>query len=100
MRTKKTRSELSDATAPAQVKGACGICLYTRRYTKSVADFLSAHRCTGRYLLTLAAGMAGTGAISIVANWEKFYQAGFSAQFWGQMLAPIEFGDGAFRLGD
>jgi solute:Na+ symporter, SSS family len=66
-----------------------GFALYTRRYTRSVADFLSANRCAGRYLLTLAAGMAGIGAISIVANWEQFYQAGFSAQFWGQMLAPI-----------
>lgn len=29
------------------------------------------------------------GAISIVAMWEQFYQAGFTAMFWGQMLAPI-----------
>ncbi|MEX1118546.1 MAG: hypothetical protein WEB60_07100 [Terrimicrobiaceae bacterium] len=66
-----------------------GFALYTRRYTKSVADFLSANRCAGRYLLTIAGGMAGIGAISIVASWEQFYQAGFTAMFWGQMLAPI-----------
>jgi len=66
-----------------------GSALYTRRYTKSVADFLSANRCAGRYLLTIASGMAGIGAISIVAQWEQFYQAGFAALFWGQMLAPI-----------
>jgi solute:Na+ symporter, SSS family len=66
-----------------------GFALYTRRYTKSVADFLSANRCAGRYLLTIAGGMAGIGAISIVAMWEQFYQAGFTAQFWGQLLAPL-----------
>lgn len=66
-----------------------GFALYTRRYTNSVADFLSANRCAGRYLLTVASGMAGIGAISIVAMWEKFYQAGFTAQFWGSMFAPL-----------
>lgn len=63
--------------------------VFTRRYTRSVADFLAANRCAGRYLLTMAQGMAGMGAISIVANFEKFYQAGFAAGWWGQMLAPI-----------
>ncbi|MBC2592839.1 sodium:solute symporter [Ruficoccus amylovorans] len=63
--------------------------LYSRRYTRSVADFLSANRCAGRYLLTVASGAAGIGAISIVAQWENAYQAGFASQFWGQMMAPI-----------
>lgn len=63
--------------------------LYTRRYTRSVADFLSANRCAGRYLLTVASGMSGIGAITIVAQWEQIYQAGFAAQFWGQMMAPL-----------
>lgn len=66
-----------------------GFALYTRQYTRSVADFLSANRCAGRYLLTVASGTSGMGAISIVAMWEQFYQAGFTAMFWGQMLAPI-----------
>ncbi len=66
-----------------------GFSLYTRRYTKSVADFLSANRCAGRYLLTIAGGMAGIGAISIVAMWEQYYQAGFTALFWAEILAPI-----------
>ena len=63
--------------------------IVTKRHTRSVADFLSANRCAGRYLLTVASGMAMLGAISIVAQWEQVYQAGFSGQFWGQMLAPI-----------
>ncbi len=32
------------------------VATYARRYTKSVADFLSANRCAGRYLLTVKAG--------------------------------------------
>jgi len=66
-----------------------GYAFYAQRFTRSVADFLSANRCAGRYLLTVAAGASGMGAISIVAMWEQFYQAGFTAQFWGQMLAPL-----------
>ncbi len=66
-----------------------GFALHTRRYSRSVADFLSANRCAGRYLLTVASGMAGIGAVSIVAMWEQFYQAGFTAQFWGTMMAPL-----------
>jgi SSS family solute:Na+ symporter len=66
-----------------------GAAIYTRQYTRSVADFLSANRCAGRYLLTVASGMSGLGAITIVAQWEQVYQAGFSSLFWGQMMAPL-----------
>src|SRR5690606_24266757 len=57
--------------------------------TKSVADFLAANRCAGRYLLTMATGMAGLGAISIAAQFEQFYQAGFGGLWWAQMMAPL-----------
>ena len=66
-----------------------GLAWYTRRFTRSVADFLSANRCAGRYLLTIADGMAGLGAVSIVASWEQFYQGGFAALHWGGLMAPL-----------
>lgn len=66
-----------------------GAAWYSRRYTKSVADFLSANRCGGRYMLTIADGMAGLGAVSIVASWEKYYQGGFASMHWGTMFAPL-----------
>jgi len=69
--------------------GLLGISLWAMRLTRSVSDFLSANRCAGRYLLTLADGMAGFGVITLVANFEKFYEAGFGAFWWGMILAPL-----------
>lgn len=66
-----------------------GVALYTRRYTRSVSDFLSGNRCAGRYLLTLSEGMAAMGLVGIMANFEKFYKAGFAASWWGLMMGPI-----------
>ncbi|WP_308950903.1 sodium:solute symporter family protein [Thalassobacterium maritimum] len=66
-----------------------GICLFARTLNKSVADFLAANRMGGRYLLAVGQGMTGLGAISIAANFEKYYQTGFSAYWWAKMVAPI-----------
>jgi SSS family solute:Na+ symporter len=57
--------------------------LVSRRYMKSVADFLSAGRSAGRYLLIISGGMAGLCAITIIANWEAGYVTGFSLNYWG-----------------
>jgi len=65
------------------------LALFSGRLTKSVADFLAANRCAGRYLLTVADGAAGLGAITIMANFEKFYEAGFGGAWWGSMMAPL-----------
>lgn len=63
--------------------------VYARSLTRSVSDFLAANRCAGRYLLTLADGMAGFGVVALVANFQKFYEAGFGAFWWGMILAPL-----------
>ena len=55
---------------------------YTRRYNRSVADFLVANRCAGRYLICVSHGIAGIGAISIVAMFQMYYNAGFTAAWW------------------
>ena len=54
----------------------------TKRYTQSVADFLAANRCAGRYLITVSHGVAGLGAITIIATFELHYNAGFTAIWW------------------
>jgi len=63
--------------------------LTTRRFSRGVTDFLSANRCAGRYLLTLSDGLGAAGLVGAIANFEKFYQAGFAASWWGLMMGPI-----------
>ena len=58
-----------------------------RRHANSVSGFLSANRLAGRYLLSIDG--INTGAISMVALWELVYNAGYAAQWWGGMSAPI-----------
>ena len=55
---------------------------YTRKYAGSVVNFLAAGRCAGRYIIAVAEGVAGWGAISAVAAFEMYYKAGFSIRWW------------------
>ena len=55
----------------------------TRRHMRGVSGYLAAGRLAGRYLLTISAGIAGVGAISVVAFLEMGYQAGFAQWWWG-----------------
>ena len=66
------------------------IAIYSRRYSHSVADFLAANRCAERYLLSISQGIAGVGSISIIAGFEMYYQAGFTAAWW-QLLQIVVF---------
>ncbi len=54
----------------------------SRRYMQSVADFLSAGRTAGRYLITVSQGMSQLGSITIVGMWEMNYVAGFNLRWW------------------
>ena len=65
------------------------IALVSKRFMTSVSDFLAGNRSAGRYLLTMAEGAAGVGTINIIANWEQYFQVGFSAMWWGSMLGPL-----------
>ena len=51
-------------------------------YIRTVADFLSAGRCAGRYLLSVADGSAGLGLITMVGMFEMYYRTGNSIGFW------------------
>jgi SSS family solute:Na+ symporter len=61
----------------------------SRRYMRSVADFLAAGRTAGRYLLTVSQGMAALGAISVVGFLEQNYVAGFALTWWGFTTAVV-----------
>jgi len=69
--------------------GLLGAVLVTKRYMQSVADFLAAGRTAGRYMLSVAAGMAGLGAITVVANFEMNFEAGFTMAWWGQSMGIV-----------
>jgi SSS family solute:Na+ symporter len=60
----------------------------TRRHARSVSGFLAANRCAGRYLITVAYGMAQVGVISLVWFWQQYYDVGFTSVFWGWMEGP------------
>jgi len=63
---------------------------FTRKACKGVADFLSANRSAGRYLLSISQGMAATGVITCVALFEMYSEAGLPPAWWGMMLLPVE----------
>ena len=48
--------------------GILGFAFWAKRFNRSVSDFLSANRCGGRYVLSVAGGMAVLGAISFPAE--------------------------------
>lgn len=59
----------------------------SRTYMRSVADFLSAGRTAGRYLVCVAEGIAALGAISVIADFEMNYEAGFALTWWNFTMA-------------
>ena len=65
------------------------VSLSTRTLVKSVADFLSANRMAGRYLLTIASQMGGVGVVTFVAWFEATFSAGITPQWWKLIETPI-----------
>ena len=65
------------------------VLLYCNRYMRNAADFLAASRCAGRYVLSIAQGVAGFAVISSVATFEMFYRAGFASMWWSFLSSPL-----------
>jgi len=59
-----------------------GVVRLSKQYMRSVADFLSAGRTAGRYMISMSQGMSALGSITIVGMWEMNYVAGFSLRWW------------------
>lgn len=60
----------------------------TTRYTNSVAAFLSANRCGGRYIVSISKEMAGLSVITLVGYFEVGYQIGYTQIWWGLVEGP------------
>ena len=58
------------------------------RLTRSVAGFLAAERCGGRYLITVANNAAMVGVISLVWFFEQNYEVGYTTYWWTLMEGP------------
>jgi SSS family solute:Na+ symporter len=56
---------------------------------KGVADFLSGGRMAGRYLLAVAKGEQGVGAVVFVALFEVISKSGFVLTWWGWLSVPV-----------
>src|SRR5687768_15771920 len=64
------------------------VAVYTRRFVKSVADFLSAGRCAGRYLLANARGESDSGLANTMSKFEVILVSGFVLNFWEKISVP------------
>lgn len=62
---------------------------YTKRYMRSVADFVSGGRVAGRYLLAVARGEMASGAVVFVASFEVIRLSGFTLTWWGWINVPV-----------
>ncbi|MEM8738868.1 MAG: sodium:solute symporter [Planctomycetota bacterium] len=67
----------------------CGMSWWLSRVSKSVADFMAAGRCAGRFVLSMANDMGGFAAIFVVATFEQFYVSGYPGAWWSIMTMPI-----------
>ena len=65
------------------------IAFYSKKYVKSVVDYLVAGRVAGRYVLTVGDLTAGLGLITLVATVEANYQTGFAVAFWQALTIPV-----------
>ena len=62
---------------------------YSRHYVRGVADFLSAGRLCGRYLICVADMTSALSIMGLVAYVEVHYRTGFSLVFWNKLTMPI-----------
>src|SRR3954466_13608642 len=66
-----------------------GVATYTKRYVKSVADFLAAGRCARRYLLANARGESDSGLANTIKGFEIVLVSGFVVSFWEKISIPV-----------
>jgi solute:Na+ symporter, SSS family len=66
-----------------------GMGYYSRRYVRSVADFLSAGRVCGRYVICASDVANALSIITLVAYVESHYKTGFAIGFWMRVIGPI-----------
>src|SRR3954467_9205167 len=66
-----------------------GVALYTRRFVRSVADFLAGGRCAGRYLIANAYGESAAGVANTMSKFEMIMISGFTLTYWNSLSAAV-----------
>ena len=66
-----------------------GVALFMRRYLRSVADFLAASRCAGRYVICTAVAETGAWGMGFVSWLEAFSKTGFSLNLWSSFAGFV-----------
>ena len=72
-----------------------GVATYSRRYSRSVADFLAGNRCAGRYLLCIASGILGVEGL--VLQMQLGYDVGLAGGWWQFLTNPISHHSGTIQ---
>lgn len=72
---------------PTLAIGALAVVM--QRYVRSVADFMSASRVAGRYLITNAGAEMGLTIVGAVAWFEMVQESGFTLQWWNKLTIPV-----------
>ena len=62
---------------------------YSRRFIRGVADFLSAGRLCGRYLICVADMANALSIIGLIGYVEVSYKTGFALSFWSRLTVPV-----------
>jgi len=66
-----------------------GVALFMQRYLRSVADFLAASRCAGRYVICTAVAETGAWGMGFISWLEAFSKTGFSLGLWGSFTGFV-----------
>ncbi len=66
-----------------------GMGFYSRKYVRGVADFLSAGRVCGRYVICASDVANAISIITLVAYVEVHYKTGFAISFWQGLMTPL-----------
>ena len=66
-----------------------GCAVFTRRYVKSVADYVAAGRAAGRYLICNAKGEAGSGVANSLSKFQLLFVSGFVLSWWDAVSMPM-----------
>jgi Na+/proline symporter len=69
--------------------GVIACAVYTRRYVKSVADFMAGGRAAGRYIICNAKGQASTGVANTLSKFQPLLMAGFCLSWWDSFSMPV-----------